>query len=162
MVWLLLLLASGAWAQAPSVLFDNPTLIDAPGGPKVPGMGGLTRGDRIVAAGTRVRAPKGTLVVDGRGKYLIYGLTDMHVHLRGGKDLVEDNESWLKLFLANGITTIRDMGGDIPADVLRWRGEIREGRRGGPRLLTWGPKLDGTKPPSPGAISGTTPEGRRA
>jgi len=140
MVWLLLLLASGAWAQAPSV----------------------TRGDRILAVGKRIRAPKGTLLVDGRGKYLIYGLTDMHVHLRGGKDLVEDNESWLKLFLANGITTIRDMGGDIPAEVLRWRSEIREGRREGPRILTCGPKLDGPKPSWPGSIAVTTPEEGRA
>jgi imidazolonepropionase-like amidohydrolase len=86
----------------------------------------------------------------------------MHVHLRGGKDLVEDNESWLKLFLANGITTIRDMGGDIPTEVLRWRGEIREGRREGPRILTCGPKLDGPKPSWPGSIAVATPEEGRA
>jgi imidazolonepropionase-like amidohydrolase len=162
MILLLLLMASCAWAQSPSVLFENLTLIDAPGAPAMGGMRVLTRGDRIVAVGKRVRARKGTLVIDGRGKYLIYGLADMHVHLRGGKELVEDNESWLKLFLANGITTIRDMGGDIGADVLRWRGEIRDGRRDGPRIVTCGPKLDGPKPAWPGSIVVATPEEGRA
>jgi len=160
--FLLCLLAAAALAQASPVLFQNLTLIDTPGAPAVTGMRVLTRGDRIVAVGKHVRAPKGTLVVDGRGKYLIYGLADMHVHLRGGKDLVEDNESWLKLFLANGITTIRDMGGDLAAEVLRWRDEIREGRREGPRILTCGPKLDGPKPSWPGSIPVTTPEEGRA
>src|SRR5580765_6431334 len=139
-------MAAAALAQASSVLFQNLTIIDTPGAPAVNGMQVLTSGDRIVAVGKHVRAPKGTLVVDGRGKYLIYGLADMHVHLRGGKDLVEDNESWLKLFLANGITTIRDMGGDLAAEVLRWRDEIRQGSREGPRILTCGPKLDGPRP----------------
>jgi imidazolonepropionase-like amidohydrolase len=162
MIVLLLLLAASAWAQAPPVVFENLTLIDTPGAAALPGMRVLTRGDRIAAVGKRVPKPKGALVVDGRGKYLIFGLADMHVHLRGGKDLVEDNESWLKLFLANGITTIRDMGGDIGAEVLRWRGEIHEGKRDGPRILTCGPKLDGPKPSWPGSIPVTTPEEGRA
>ena len=157
-IFLLRLLASCALAQASPVLFQNLTLIDAPGAPAVNGMRVLTSDDRIVAVGKHVRAPKGTLVVDGRGKYLIYGLADMHVHLRGGKDLVEDNECWLKLFLTNGITTIRDMGGDLGAEVLQWRDEIREGRREGPRILTCGPTLDGPKPAWPGSIPVTTPE----
>lgn len=149
-------------AQTPAVLFDNVTVIDGPGAPATPGMQVLTRGDRIATVAKRIRPPQGATVVDGRGKYLIYGLSDMHVHLRGGKELVRDNESWLTLFLANGVTSIRDMGGDLVEDVLRWRTGIRQGRRDGPRILTCGPKLDGPKPYWPGSIAITTPEEGRA
>lgn len=160
---LLFLTALTIRAQSPPVLIDNVTVIDGPGAPATPGMQVLTRDGRIVAVGKRVRPAQDATVVDGRGKYLIYGLSDMHVHLRGGKDLVRDNESWLTLFLVNGVTSIRDMGGDLVEDVLRWRAETREGRRDGPRILTCGPKLDGPKPSWPGSIPiATAEEGRAA
>lgn len=114
-------LTSSCVAQTPAVLFDNITVIDGSGTLATPGMQVLTRGDRIAAVAQRVRLPQGATVVDGRGKYLIFGLSDMHVHLRGGKDLVRDNESWLTLFLVNGVTSIRDMGDDLVDDILRWR-----------------------------------------
>src|SRR5678815_5315722 len=91
-------------------------------------------------------------VIDGRGKYLIPGLWDMHVHFRGGDELLKENEATLPLFVSLGITGVREMGGDIVSTVLRWRQEIAAGRRIGPRIVTSGPKLDGPKPVWPGSI----------
>lgn len=110
------------------------------------------------------RPPKDAkLVVDGKGKFLIPGLWDMHIHIRGGIESIPANETFLKLYVANGITAVREMGGDIPETVFAWRKEIAEGNRVGPRIFTSGPKLDGPKPAWPGSIPVSTPEeGRQA
>jgi hypothetical protein len=81
---------------------------------------------------------------------------------RGGPALIPDNEAWLSIFVANGITGVREMGGDIVETVFRWRTEIASGRRLGPRILTSGPKLDGPKPAWPGSIAITDPASARA
>src|SRR5262245_8254389 len=80
--------------------------------------------------------------VDGKGKYLIPGLWDMHVHLEGA-DLVEDNKALLPLFLAYGITTVRDCASDLGPQVLAWRNEIASGQLVGPTIYTAGRKLEG-------------------
>ncbi len=66
----------------------------------------------------------------------------MHVHFGGGPELVEENKALLPLYVANGITTIRDASGDLPDQVLAWRGEIANGKLFGPRLLTSGAKIE--------------------
>src|SRR3546814_13971404 len=73
---------------------------------------------------------------EGKGRYLIPGLWDMHVHFGGGPELIEENKALLPLYVANGITTIRDASGDLPYQVLTWRGDIAGGKLFGPRLLT--------------------------
>ena len=74
------------YAQSPSLLIENVTLIDGTGRQPVSGAFVLTDGDRIVRISReRIDAPNGTVRIDGRGKYLIPGLMDMHIHLRGGR-----------------------------------------------------------------------------
>ena len=112
------------------------------------------------------KALAGTKVVDGTGKYLIPGLWDMHVHIRGSikgstPNLAQDNEAMLPLYLANGVTGVREMGGDLVDVVLQWRSEVEGGKRVAPRISTCGPKLDGAKPLFPGSIAITTPEEAR-
>lgn len=97
----------------------------------------------------------GNQELDASGKYVIPGLWDMHVHFRGGDTLIEENKNLLPLFLAFGITTIRDAGGDITPAVLRWREQIKVGELDGPDIFTSGPKLDGSAPTWPGSISVT-------
>ena len=146
-----------------AVVFDQVTVISGTGAPAVTGMRVVVEGERIVAVGKRVRAPQGARVIDGAGKYVIPGLWDMHVHMRGGAEAIPDNEAFLKLYLANGVTGVREMGGDLVETVLRWRGEIASRERVGPRIITSGPKLDGPKPAWPGSIPVATPEeGRKA
>jgi hypothetical protein len=121
-------------------------------------------GDRITsvsdAAGFQVR--KNARVIDGRGQYLIPGLWDMHVHsafgdwFPGGRDII------LPLFIANGVTGVRDMGGDIPV-LFAWRKQIAEAQIIGPRMIISGPMLDGYLPDGkslrfPSSIAVTTPE----
>jgi imidazolonepropionase-like amidohydrolase len=93
-----------------------------------------------------------TRSVDGKGRYLIPGLWDMHVHFGGGPDLIDENKALLPLYVANGITTIRDCSGDLPDQVLAWRGEIASGSLFGPRLLTSGAKIEGVAPIWKGTI----------
>jgi imidazolonepropionase-like amidohydrolase len=80
--------------------------------------------------------------IDCKGKFLIPGLWDMHVHLEGA-ELIPDNELLLPVFLAYGITTVRDCASDLGLRVLQWRDEIKDGQRIGPTIYTAGRKLEG-------------------
>lgn len=82
--------------------------------------------------------PPGAVTVDGQGKFLIPGLWDMHVHL------AKAGANALPLFVANGVTSVRDMGGDF-AEVLKWREEIAAGKRLGPSIKTAGPILESAR-----------------
>lgn len=78
------------------------------------------------------------LVIDGTGKYLIPGLSEMHYHLRSEKRGVEKD---LKLMIANGITTTRNMGEYPGQDHISIRNRIRNGELMGPNYYTTGPYL---------------------
>ncbi|MFC2041906.1 amidohydrolase family protein [Chloroflexota bacterium] len=77
--------------------------------------------------------PDKATIIDGTNCFLIPGLSDMHVHLLG-------SENDLLLYLANGVTTIRDMG-DGPPEYLDWRDQIKAGTRTGPNLWVWSPSI---------------------
>jgi len=90
----------------------------------------------------------------------------MHIHLRSDArqpdvPLVEENAALLGLFLPNGVVGVREMGGDLADHVLRWREEIRSGKRIGPRILTAGRKIDREPPAWDGSLGVTTPEAAR-
>lgn len=85
----------------------------------------------------------GNKVIDAENKYILPGFWDNHVHFRGGDSLIANNKNFLKLFIANGITTIRDAGGDITPSVIQWRKAISEETLLGPEIYTSGPKIDG-------------------
>lgn len=111
-------------------------------------------GGRISAIGRRAPV-RDARVVEGTGKFLIPGLWDMHVHAWQG-------ESTLSLFLANGVTGVRDMFGPLEG-LTDWRKKIEGGMLLGPRLVFAGPIVDGPKPMWPGSIAvGTPEEGRKA
>src|ERR1700734_1084030 len=86
-----------------------------------------------------------TVIIDGHGKFLIPGLWDMHVHSAFGDWFPGGREIILPLFVANGVTGVRDMGGDLPV-LLEWRREIASGRIVGPRMVISGPMLDAYLP----------------
>jgi hypothetical protein len=122
---------SGALAITHVALFDGT------GSPTVPDMTVIIDGEHIVAVGSSAatRIPPGARVLDGTGHFLIPGLWDMHTHVVLAADDV------LALLVANGVTGVRDMGGD-PATLRTWRSEIATGRRLGPELLFTGPVLE--------------------
>ena len=102
------------------------------------------RDGRIAAVepAARAAAPAGTRVVDATGKFLIRGLADMHVHWY--------EERYLGLFIANGVTRVRQMWGR-PMH-LDWRRRIRAGELLGPQFSIASPILDGPDPSYPGSI----------
>ncbi|GAB3743014.1 amidohydrolase family protein [Hymenobacter agri] len=95
--------------------------------------------------------------VNGNGRYLMPGLWDMHVHFRGGDSLAEANKKSLTLYLAHGITTVRDCGGDLTPRIFEWRRAMEAGRLAGPRIFTSGPKIDGPGATWPGSLEVETP-----
>ncbi|WP_340200219.1 amidohydrolase family protein [Ascidiimonas sp. W6] len=95
---------------------------------------------------------KAKKIIKGTGKYAIPGLWDNHIHLRGGDSLIKANKEFLSLFIANGITGIRDAGGDLSVQIRKWRNEINKGILVGPKIYTSGPKIDGAKSRWPGSI----------
>lgn len=106
----------------------------------------VIQGQRIVAAGARlaVAIPRGARVIDARGKYVLPGLWDMHTHVAQpvatGAELETGAAYFFPLFIAHGVTGVRDMAGDLTT-LRRWRGEIDQGKRIGPRLIVTGEKL---------------------
>lgn len=104
----------------------------------------VVRGGRIVEIGptAKTKVPAGATQIDGRGKFLMPGLADMHAHLYPGEGAANDLATQqLSLYLANGVTTVRNMIG-APAHVVL-RDRIKEGKLLGPTLFTAGPPLLG-------------------
>lgn len=133
----LVLVVPSASAQTSVLAIRNITVVSATGQPAMPAMTVLVRGDRVAAIGPRasVAIPAGARVVDGTGRYLMPGLIDMHVHVS------KIRASALGLFVANGVTTVRDMGGDYE-ELVQWRRDIVARKRIGPRILMPGPILE--------------------
>jgi imidazolonepropionase-like amidohydrolase len=105
----------------------------------------VVRGNRIVAVGpSRATSPPArSRVVDGRGKFLVPGFWDMHVHTD-----VPDGRDVLALYVVNGVTGVRDMAGRWEV-LASWKREIQERRLLGPRIVASGPYLEGGDVPIP-------------
>lgn len=137
------------------VLIRHATIVDVEHGRLVLDQAVAIEGDRIVAVGRDAELEhdwSGRQQVNATNRFLIPGFWDMHVHFGGGEALVAENRALLPLYVANGITTIRDASGDIPEAVLSWRKEIADGTLFGPTLLSSGPKIEGIKPIWKGTI----------
>ena len=120
-----------------SLVFEHVTLIDGTDRGPQTNMSVAVQGTKIVAvapSGT-IKVPSTASRIDATGMFLMPGLWDNHVHLEGYY------EHAFPLFLANGVTTVREVGGDIDR-VGYLRQEIQYGRILGPRLLIAGPTLD--------------------
>jgi imidazolonepropionase-like amidohydrolase len=126
------------------------TVIDATGGPAQRDMTVIVANKTIADVGrsSAVVIPKAALTIDARGKFLIPGLWDMHVHEIFGDWIPEEVKITPALFVLNGVTGVRDMGGDLePLKKLRSR--IAAGDLLGPRMVISGPMLDGPTPAFP-------------
>jgi imidazolonepropionase-like amidohydrolase len=112
-------------------------LIDGNGGPPLPESALLIDEGRIIAVGAAeaVGQPDHAQVIDARGMVVLPGLIDAHVHL------MHESQHTAPMYLAAGITTVRDAGGQLSA-LVEWYAAQQSGRRKGPRLLFCGPILD--------------------
>jgi putative transposon-encoded protein len=140
-----------------SLAFTRVTIIDATGAPAQRDMTIVIKGERISEIGSngKVKVPKDALVIDAAGKFLIPGLWDMHVH-------TITKELFFPLYLANGVTGVRDMFNPW-ANFSEWRREISEGKTLGPRISASYTIVDGPKPVWPLSIAASNEaEGRQA
>jgi imidazolonepropionase-like amidohydrolase len=133
-------LTVAASAQPPdagsrALVIAHVTVIDTVGGTTMPDVAVLIRDGRIVSVDKNGAAPPGAEIVSGRGKFLMPGLWDMHVHLSYAR------ASALPVLVANGVTGVRDMGSDL-AEIDRWRAEIAANTRVGPSIVRAGPILN--------------------
>ena len=142
-----LLSCSCSSAPPPFLAITHVTLIDATGAAPQPDMTVFLADEQIAAIGSSnsVFIPRKTKTFDATGKFLIPGLVDMHVHLTGASEPTGSREFILPLLLANGITTVRDMGGDLES-LRKLRNEIEHGKLRAPRIFFAGPYLDGNPP----------------
>jgi imidazolonepropionase-like amidohydrolase len=170
------------YAQSPPsrviLLFQDVTVIDATGAPAQPHRTVVVRGNRIDGiydgdgaglkqtglnqSGLNQAGLNQVVRIDGKGKFLIPGLWDMHVHMVFGDWFPQGKQITLPLLIANGITGVRDMGSEL--EVLeQWRKEITAGTLIGPRMWISGPMLDGPQPRFPSSIAiATAQDGRGA
>ena len=111
----------------------------------------------MVGSSDQVQVPKDALIVDGQAKYLMPGLVDMHVHIQYENDML--------LFVANGVTSVRNMWGNTGKmlqfgfpDQLVLREQIEQGELFGPTIYTAGPTMEGSPAFHPLAEVFDTPE----
>lgn len=129
--------------------FTDVTVIPMDSERTLPGHTVLVQGDRIVAVGpaASVAVPEGARRIDGRGKYLVPGLAEMHGHVPPPGAPAQYTEDVLFLYLANGITTVRGMLG--AEGQLELRRRTSRGEVWGPTLYLAGPSFNGNSVNSP-------------
>lgn len=156
-VFFSLVCSLSAYAQKnDELVLTHITVIDCTGAAPKPNSAVVIVGSQITAVGPQdgLTIPAGARVVDGTGKFVIPGLWDMHGHLT---DATEDA---FPLLIMNGVTGVRDMGGDL-TQIDRWRSEIASGVRVGPHIVRAGPFVDGPKEGVTNRLTVRTPEQAR-
>jgi hypothetical protein len=120
-----------------TIVFSNVTVIDVKNGRQKHNTTVVIIGNRIAAVGqnNRVNIPENAQIIDARGKFLIPSLWDMHIH-------AWDANAFYPILLANGVTGIRNMGGDVKSLAV-FQQQIETGKRIGPRLFFAGQIIDG-------------------
>jgi Amidohydrolase family len=136
---LVLTLPSAAAAQQPVTLaITNVNVVDVASGSVRAGQTVVITGNRInrIGPSSSTRSPSGATVINGSGKFLIPGLWDMHSHVVGF------GPTALPLYLAHGVTSIRDMGAEQFARAKAWRDSIAAGQLLGPRMRIASPVVE--------------------
>lgn len=136
-LWLAFIFAIPALEAQATLAIEHVTLIDGTGRPAKPDACVVLQADRIAKVGScPVPATKH---MDGRGKFLIPGMMDVHIHLRGGRGADGDRTGIraLQSYIYCGITTVLDLGNN-PEYIFRLRDLERSGRIVSPRLLAAG------------------------
>lgn len=150
-ILLLLLIFTGslATAQIPSAsgtnqdyAFTNVSVIPMNKDTILENMTVVIKGDRItsVSPSSEIKLREGIREIEGKGKYLLPGLTEMHGHIPG-KDQSQYAENVLFLYIANGVTTVRNMLGN--AYHLELRERVNKNAVPGPTIFAASPWLAG-------------------
>jgi imidazolonepropionase-like amidohydrolase len=153
-------LARPVSAQNTPLFIQHVTVVDVVDGSILPDMTVEIHGRTIAAVDSapRVRITRGATIVDGRGKYLIPGLWDMHVHLSFPEGAAQ---IFLPLMVANGVLGARDMHSFL-APILSIKRAVTSGAQIGPRLFVAGTAVDGPNSYLPAARIVRTPDEAKA
>lgn len=145
-----------AWAcvsfasERPIVAITGVSIVDVEQGRTIGPRTVMVADGRIVAIGTPsdARVPAGAQRVDGRGRFLIPGLVDMHVHLFNNATRRPPNDWTFPLFVANGVTAVRDMFTEAAAMAIveGWRDAVAKGELTAPRIVAAGVAVRGASP----------------
>lgn len=151
------LLVSHAQSKDDLLAIRGGTLVDVKSGREIPETAIVVQGERIAQIGTegKLTIPAGAQIIDAKGKWVIPGLIDSHAHAESAE------ETPFGLYLANGVTTIRNPGGNITALRLT-REKLLRGEITGPRLFFSGQILDGMPPVWNWSLLVDTPERARS
>jgi imidazolonepropionase-like amidohydrolase len=122
-------------SQTRSLVITRINVVDVTDGRILPDSTVTISGGTIRSISRNGAPSPGAQVVDGQGRFLIPGLWDMHAHMEMA------GEPWLQLYVANGVTGIRDMGSTLDV-ILNLREATSSGRVLGPRIFAAGPILD--------------------
>lgn len=138
-------------AQSTPVAFTNVTVLPMDGDRRLTEQTVIVQDGRITAMGSAARTvvPAGATRIDGRGKFLMPGLAEMHAHVPPGSPTQEQLADIMFLYVANGITTIRGMLG-APYQI-QLKEQLASGAMLGPRFFPAAPSLNGTSAPTPEA-----------
>lgn len=151
---MILLVSCSTNQRSVDTLIYNATIIDVTTGELILNQLIGIIGDTISVVAPMTDSAKYSAKVkfDVEGKFVMPGLWDNHVHFRGGASLIAENKKMLPLFLAYGVTSVRDAGGDMSPSVMEWKNDIIANNLVGPDIYTSGPKFDGSKPAWNGSI----------
>jgi imidazolonepropionase-like amidohydrolase len=135
------------------LILQDITVVDVAKNQLIPHQTVVIAKDRILEVGANAIGKKYQTeqLIQAAGKFIMPSLWDMHVHF-GGDTLKEENKWLLPLYLAAGVTAVRDCAGDISLEVLAWKKAIANGQLEGPSIFTSGPKLEGPKSIWPGDL----------
>ena len=134
-------------AQSSATAFVGVTVIPMDRETTLPNQTVIVRDRKIASIGANAQIPDGAVRVDGKGKFLMPALAEMHAHIPGGKAPDSAVERTLFLYVANGVTTIRGMLGD--PRHLSYRASVVNGAVLGPMIYTSGPSFNGKTAPTP-------------
>jgi adenine deaminase len=134
----------------PELIFIHATVIDATGGAATPDMTVVIRGNQIATIKKTEASDshENAQVIDASGKFLIPGLWDSHVHLFNHITEGVPNEYYFPLFIANGVTNVRDLWVKLDEiqQVQKWRGAVERNELVAPRIQAVGTMVDGENP----------------
>lgn len=137
-------------SETGAVAFVNVTVIPMSSDEEeaVEGQTVITENGRITEIGPaeEIEIPDAAIQIDGNGRYLMPGLTEMHGHVPGPGDRQYLNNI-LFLYISNGVTTVRNMAGQ--SYHIQLRDQIQQGEISGPTLYTASPWLSNSNMPSP-------------
>lgn len=148
-----------ARAQPVDIAITTVSIVDVERGRVLPPRTVLVTNGRIVGieADANLPLPATAQRLDGRGRYLIPGLVDMHVHVFSYSPQRPTSEWSFPMYVAQGVTGVREMNcraGDYAAQVARWNNAVADGALVAPRILAVGAAVRGPSPTEAGLLGG--------